>query len=104
MFEKNALVLHNRTADFIGRYVLFDREADVIGRYSIFVKTVLLTLVEDFSSISLFVEFCPSRSYCLALDWEINAGMEIERFGIGIAVLPWQFFMMEFGTAVLPWQ
>ena len=31
--------------------------------------------------------------------------MEIERFGIiGIAVLPWQFFMMEFGLAVLPWQ
>ena len=30
--------------------------------------------------------------------------MEIERFSIGIAVLPWQIFMAEFGLAVLPWQ
>ena len=28
--------------------------------------------------------------------------MEIERFGIGIAVLPGQFFMTEIGLAVLP--
>ena len=30
--------------------------------------------------------------------------MEIESFGIGIAVLPGQLFMTEFGLAVLPWQ
>ena len=30
--------------------------------------------------------------------------MEIERFGIGIAVLPWQFFVAEFGAAVWSWQ
>ena len=51
-------------------------------------KTVLLILFEGFTSILLFVEFFPPRRYCLALDWEINAGMDIERFGIGIAVLP----------------
>ena len=28
--------------------------------------------------------------------------MEIERFGIGVAVLPWRFCMTEFGTAVVP--
>ena len=78
--------------------------ADVIGRYAIFVKTVLLILVEDFTSILLFVGSFPSRSYCPALDWEINAGMEIETLCIGIAVLRWQLFMMEFGTAVLPRQ
>ena len=95
--------VHNRGADAIGRYdVLFNREADVIGRYYILVETVLLILVEDFTSILLFVGFFPSRSYCLALDWEINAGMEIERFGIGVAVLPWRFCMTEFGTAVVP--
>ena len=27
----------------------------------------------------LFGGFFPSRSYCLDLEWEINAGMEIER-------------------------
>ena len=36
----------------------------------------------------LFGGFFPSRSYCLALDWEIEAGMEIEIIGTGIAVLP----------------
>ena len=30
--------------------------------------------------------------------------MEIERFGVGIAVLPWQFFMTEIGLAVSLWQ
>ena len=59
-------------------------------RKSNFVKTVLLISVEDFTSILLFVEFFPSRSYCLNLDWEIDAGMEIEIVGIGIAVLPCQ--------------
>ena len=59
-------------------------------RKSNFVKTVLLISVEDFTSILLFVEFFPSRSYCLDLDWEIDAGMEIEIVGIGIAVLPCQ--------------
>ena len=44
----------------------------------------------DFTNILLFVGVFPSRGYCVALDWEIDAGMEIERFGIGIAVLPWQ--------------
>ena len=96
--------IHNRGADAIGRYfVLFNREADVIRRYHIFVKTVSLILVDDFTS-TLFVGFFPSRSYCLAFDWEINAGMDIERFGIGIAVLSCLFLMMEFRTAVLPWQ
>ena len=83
--------VHNRGADAIGRYdVLFNREADVIGRYYILVETVLLILVEDFTSILLFVGFFPSRSYCLALDWESDVGMEIEIIGNGIAVLPWQ--------------
>ena len=84
--------VHNccyRGADVIGRYILFDREADVIGRYYIFVKTVSRILAEDFTVILFFVGFFPSGNYCLALDWEINAGMEIERFVIGIAVLPW---------------
>ena len=67
---------------------MFNKEADAIGRYYIFVKTVLLVLVEDFTSMLLFVGFSPSRSYRLALDWEINAGMEIERFGVRFAVLP----------------
>ena len=53
-------------------------------------KTVLRISLEDFTSILLFVEFFPSRSYCLDLDWEIDAGMEIEIVGIGIAVLPCQ--------------
>ena len=63
--------------------------ADVVGRCSIFVKTVLLILFEGFTSILLLVGFFPSRSYCLALDWEIDAGVEIEVIGIEIAVLPW---------------
>ena len=82
----------------------------------------------------LFGGFFPSRSYCLDLDWEINAGMEIEIFGIieiavlpcrlfrmkfemcgfaleteslwhlGCTVFPWQLVVMEFGIAVLPCQ
>ena len=52
-------------------------------------KTVLLALFEGFTSILLLVGFFPSRSYCLALDWEIDAGVEIEVIGIEIAVLPW---------------
>ena len=52
----------------------------------------------------LCVGFFSSRSYGLALDWEIDAGMEVERFGIGITVLSWSSFMTEFGIAVLPWQ
>ena len=67
---------------------MHNRRADVIGRYAIFVKTVLLISVEDFTSRLLLVGCFRSRSYCLALDWEMNAGMEIEIFGIGIAVLP----------------
>ena len=67
-------------------------------------KTVLLVLFEGFTSILLLVGFFPSRSYCLALDWEIDAGVEIEVIGIEIAVLPWQFFMTEFGTVALSWQ
>ena len=99
-----SLRVHNRGADVIGRCdILYNRGGHVIGRYYIFVKTVLLILFEGFASILLFVGFFPSRSYRLALDWEINAGMEIERFGIGIAVLPLQFFITELGTAVLPW-
>ena len=72
------------------------------GDIYFFVKTVLLILVEDFSCILLFVGFFPSRGYCHASDWEINAGMEIEGFGTGIAVLHSQFFMTEFGTAIFP--
>ena len=71
--------VHNccyRGADVIGRYILFDREADVIGRYYIFVKTVLLVLVEGFTSIGFFDVFFLFRSSCLALDWEIDAGIE----------------------------
>ena len=45
---------------------LYNSGADVIGRYAIFVKTVLLILAEDFTSILLFVGFFPSRSFCLA--------------------------------------
>ena len=53
-----------------------------------FVKTVLLILVEGFTGILLFVGFFPSHSYYLALDWEIDAGMEIGIIGTGVAVLP----------------
>ena len=67
-----------------------NRGADVVGRYAIFVKRVLLILFEGFTSTLLFVAFFPSRNFCLALDWEINAGREIERFGIWIDVLAWQ--------------
>ena len=66
------------------------RGGDVLGRYYVSVKTVLLIWFGDVTSILLLVGVFPSRSYCVALDWEIDAGMEIERFGIGIAVLPWQ--------------
>ena len=79
---------------------MHNRRADVIGRYAIFVKTVLLISVEDFTSRLLLVGCFRSRSYCLALDWEMNAGMEIEIFGIGIAVLP-KAILHEVGTAVL---
>ena len=44
-------------------------------------------MVEDFTSILLFVGFFPSHSYYLALDWEIDAGMEIGIIGTGFAVL-----------------
>ena len=55
-----------------GVIFLYNRGGDVIGPYAIVVKTVLLILVEDFTRILLFVGFFPSRSYCLALDWDIN--------------------------------
>ena len=58
----------------------------VNGRYYVSVKTVLLIWFGDFTSIFLFVEVFLSRSYCVALDREIDAGLEIERFRIGIAV------------------
>ena len=63
---------------------------DVLGRCYISMKTVFLIWFGDFTRILLFVGVFPSRSYCVALDWEIDAGMEIERFGVGIAVLPSQ--------------
>ena len=86
--------------------------------FSWIVKTVLLILVEHFTNILFFVGFFPSRSYCIAWDWEIKAGMEIERFGVRIAVFAleiafdgiwdcrstWQWYMMELGIAVLPGQ
>ena len=64
------------------------------------VKTVLLILFEGFTSILLFVGFFPSRIYCFALDWEMERRL---RLGIGIVVLPWEFFRTELGIAVLPW-
>ena len=81
-----------------------NRGADVIGRYGFYVKTVLLILFEGFTSILTFVGFSPSRNYCLAIVQEIYTGIQIERFGIRIAVLRWQFLRLEFGIAVLPWQ
>ena len=76
-------VLYNRGADVIGWYdVLYNRGSDVIGRCDIFVqqggrcyraecyflvKTVLLFLVEDFTSILLFVGFFPSRIVTVSL-------------------------------------
>ena len=47
---------------------------------------MLLIWFGDFTSIFLFVEVFLSRSYCVALDREIDAGLEIERFRIGIVV------------------
>lgn len=57
----------------VGMTFLHNRGDDVIGRYGICSKTVLLSLVEGFTSIVLFVECFPSRIYGLALDWEIVA-------------------------------
>ena len=54
--------------------------------YLVFVKMVLLILCEGFTSILLCVGFFPSCSYCLPLVWEIDTGMEIERFDTEIAV------------------
>ena len=59
-----------------GMRFLYNRGADVIGWYAIFVKTVLLVLVEGFTSIGFFDVFFLFRSSCLALDWEIDAGIE----------------------------
>ena len=36
--------------------------------------------------------------------WEIYTEVDIEIFGIGIAVLPWQWFFMGLGIDVLLWQ
>ena len=45
---------------------------------------MLLILFEGFADILLFAGFFVSRSHCLAFAWEIDAGMEIERFDVGI--------------------
>lgn len=38
------------------------------------------------------------------LGYLYSTGIEVERFCIGSAVLPWQLLVMEFGIAVLPRQ
>ena len=76
-YEKDALVLLFESTQQGG---------DVLGRCYISMKTVFLIWFGDFTSILLFVGVFPSRSYCVALDREIDAGLEIERFRIGIVV------------------
>ena len=49
-----------------------------MGRYDMFVKTVLVYFVRRFYQRSLLCWVFPSRSYCLAFVWEIDAEMEIE--------------------------
>ena len=80
--------VHSRGPDIIGWYNIFVQQGGRSHRAVCdFVKVVSLIMVEDFTSILLFVGIYPSRPYYLALDWEIDAGMEIGIIGTGFAVL-----------------
>lgn len=108
MFELSCFLLVRKCCSNVTlvQSTVYNRGADVVEQYDKYVTTVLTTLFEGVTNTLSFVGRFPSRScsLCLPILWEIYiyAAIEIERFSIGNAVLPWQPFIMEYGSAVLP--